>query len=65
VVLGFVEGMIPKRIAKEELGDAEEYMRAPGRTRLQIYLKLVSTVFFVGLNALREVLSSLRGKSAA
>jgi hypothetical protein len=57
--------VVPKRIADEEIGDALELIDRLARERRpkwRIYLKAASAVFFVLLNAIREVSSSLLGK---
>jgi hypothetical protein len=56
---------VPKRLADEEIGDALESIARLARERRpkwQIYLKAASAAFFVLLNALHEVSSSLLGK---
>lgn len=61
----FIDLLLPKRLADEEIGDALELMNRlvqEGRPRWQIYVKGASAVFFVLLNWLREVTSSLLGK---
>jgi len=64
-VFDLIELLVPRRIADEEIGDALELigrLAAEGRPRWQIYLKAASATFFVLLNAVREVSSSLLGK---
>jgi hypothetical protein len=54
--LGFIELLVPKRIADEELGDAAEALLRlieQRRPRWQVYLKVVTTIFWVLLNAFR------------
>jgi hypothetical protein len=61
----FIELLVPKRVADEEIGDALELiarLMREGRPAWQIYLKALSAAFFVLLNGVREVTSSLLGK---
>lgn len=54
--LGFVELLVPKRIANEELGDAAETILRlveQRRPQWQVYLKVVTTIFWVLFNAFR------------
>lgn len=54
--LGFIELLIPKRVADEELGDAMEIivrLVEQSRPAWQIYFKLASTILWVLLNAFR------------
>ena len=65
IVFDFIELLVPKRLADEEIGDALERiarLAREGRPKWQIYVKGASAVFFVLLNWLREVTSSLLGK---
>lgn len=57
--------LVPRRISDEEIGDALELvgqLSQDKRPAWQIYLKVASTIFWVGLSAIREVTSSLMGK---
>jgi hypothetical protein len=54
---------IPSRQADEEIGDALEVISSLD-SRWKIWLKTVSTVFWLFVNALREVTSALYGKPA-
>lgn len=59
-VFSIVEMLVPKRLAREELGDAEEYMHSADRTAGQIFLKMVTTVIWILVNTaryIREVIS--------
>ncbi len=61
----FIELLVPKRVAAEEIGDAMELIARllrEGGPAWQIYLKAITTAFFVLLNGVREVTSSLLGK---
>jgi hypothetical protein len=54
--LGWVERVVPKHVADEELGDALEVigqMVAQRYPRWQVYLKVTATVFWLLVNALR------------
>lgn len=62
-VFELLDAVVPRRLRVEEIGDALEYVNAPGRTALQIYLKAIATTFWVLLNAFREIRSSV-GKRA-
>jgi hypothetical protein len=64
-VFNFIELLVPRRLADEEIGDAMELidrLALAGCPRWQIYLKAASAVLFVLLNAVREVSSSVLGK---
>jgi len=59
-LFGMVEALLPKRLAREELGDALEYIAAnPG---WRAWVKIVSTIFWTGVNAVREWRSAFGGK---
>jgi hypothetical protein len=64
------EVLLPKRVTNEEIGDALELIHRIAndptctRPRLKIFLKTVSTVFFLFLNAFRHFKSSVQGKKA-
>lgn len=57
-VFSWCEALIPKRVADEYFGDALEQME--GQSAVWISLKIVSTLFWVGLAALRELGSVAR-----
>ena len=60
-----IELLVPKRLADEQIGDALEVIHRlarAGRPKWQIYLKAASAMFFVLLNTIREVSSSLLGQ---
>ncbi len=57
--------LMPERIATEDIGDAVEdlYRRiGSGQPAWRIRLKLMTTAFWIGINAIREVVSALKGK---
>jgi hypothetical protein len=58
-----LEAFLPRRIRNEEIGDALEYINAPGRSRSAIYTKTASTVFWVAANAARELMSVAWGRA--
>ncbi|HEY2030782.1 MAG TPA: hypothetical protein VGH20_16410 [Myxococcales bacterium] len=69
VTRGFqmVELLVPKRMRNELIGDALETIDRlvhDGQPIWKIYLKAVSTSFWVMVNAVREIVSGLVGKKA-
>ena len=64
-VFAVVSLLVPKRLAHEELGDAEEYIRRSERRAWEVYVKTVSAVFWVLVNSLGEITSVLWGKRPA
>jgi hypothetical protein len=60
-VFAVLEVIVPKRLAREELGDAEEYINRRGTSSCAIYLKMGTTVFWSLINATRELIGALRG----
>jgi F0F1-type ATP synthase membrane subunit a len=54
---------VPKRLAEEEIGDAREIINGLD-SRLKIYLVVSCTIFWVCINAIREITSALSGKHA-
>lgn len=63
----FVSLLVPKRLANEEIGDAlevitEHFKRSP--KRWPVYLKLVTTIFWIAVNTIRYLLASLKGSKA-
>lgn len=58
-ILGGIAAFVPKRLRNEEIGDALEYLAAADCPRWAIYVKLISTLFWVGVNAIREFRSSV------
>ena len=67
-ILEFVTLLVPRRIAEEEIGGALEqihYLSSLGRPRWQLWLKVVTTLFWVCLNSLREITSAVRGRASA
>jgi hypothetical protein len=62
-VFSIVEAGLPTRLRNEEIGDALEYINAFGRSPLAIYTKLLSTLFWLGVNALRELASAALGRA--
>lgn len=64
-VLDTVSLLVPRRLADEEIGDAlEEIYRLvrEDRPQLKVWLKVCSTVFWIGINSLREIVASLLGR---
>jgi hypothetical protein len=62
---GTIEALVPRRLRNEELGDGLEFIRDLDRPRWQRYLKISSTLFWVAINAVREVVSSALGQKKA
>lgn len=62
-VFSILEALVPTRISNEELGDALETMT--GRGAAWILVKTISTVFWVGVNALRDVSAALLGRAVS
>lgn len=64
-VLDAVSACVPKRLADEEIGDALELitrMETEGRSKFLCWTKVATTVFWVAVNALREIRRSWKGK---
>lgn len=67
VGLELMELVLPKRLAMEDLGDAMEQIARLVQRRepiWKIYLKTASTMFWLAVKALREIISALPGKKA-
>jgi hypothetical protein len=65
-VFDVVSAVVPERIANEELGDALEEMQrrmSCGGATWWVYVKLASTLFWISMNAVREIAAALLGKS--
>src|SRR5262245_52918164 len=45
------QSILPARLCKEELGDAEEYLSLCHRSRWEVVLKVTSTLFWLSINA--------------
>jgi transcriptional regulator with XRE-family HTH domain len=60
-IFSVIEAALPKRLANEELGDALEYIAAHPRG-WRVWVKIVSTIFWTGLNTVREWRSAFGGK---
>jgi hypothetical protein len=58
------EALLPKRIASEELGDAEEFINTPGRPTALRWIKVFSALFWVTVNSLKEVTGTLSRSKA-
>jgi hypothetical protein len=66
-ILDSLSLFVPRRLAEEEIGDALErvqYLARLGRPRWQIWLKVATSVFWVCLNSLREIISAVRGRAS-
>ncbi len=66
-ILCWCEVLLPRRLRQEDLGDAIEDMNrlvASGASGARLVGKAVSTAFFLGLNAIREVVSAFAGKKS-
>lgn len=65
-VLDWLDGLLPRRITGEDLGDAIELISAQQalgrRCGLWFYLKMLSTIFWLIVNAVREVSAAAQGK---
>lgn len=58
--LDLLEALVPRRIANEEIGDAQEYihrMVAAHRPRWMVYLKVATTYFWILTHALAAVIT--------
>ena len=58
--LDLLEALVPRRIANEEIGDAQEYihrMVAAHRPRWMIYLKVVTTYFWILTHSLAAAIT--------
>lgn len=67
VGLELMELVLPKRLAMEDLGDAMEQIARLVQRReptWKVYLKTASTMFWLAVKALREIISALPGKKA-
>jgi hypothetical protein len=64
----FVDLLVPKRISNEEIGDAVECINAmlidPTCKHSRIWLKVVTTWFWVAINGVRNFTSAFMGKKA-
>lgn len=60
-----VEHVVPKRVAGEQIGDALEVIASDihhGRAKAWIALKVASTLFWVMVNATREIVGAALGR---
>ena len=67
-VFSALELVLPKRIVAEEVGDALEVvgrLHQEGSSAWKMYLKLASTVFWISINAVREVSGGILGRKRA
>ncbi len=67
-VFGWLELMIPRRIADEQLGDALEVVHQlvrAGRPRSHIRAKIAATVFWVLIHSIGAVVSGVTGRKGA
>lgn len=65
-VFSLVEALVPSWLAREQIGDAQEVldrMKSEAAPRWLVYAKIVSTVAWVLVNALRELAAAIRGKA--
>ncbi len=63
--LGLAGILLPPRLVKEDLGDAIELLNAlaaAGAPAWVLYAKALSTLFWLAINAVREISSALFGK---
>lgn len=68
LILELAAAFVPQRIANEEIGDALELLamqRVLGGSRWWRAAKVASTLFWVGLAAVREIVASLNGKKVS
>jgi transcriptional regulator with XRE-family HTH domain len=56
-VFDLLEAVLPKRLAREELGDALEYIARLPRGGWRVWTKIASTVIWTSVNAIRELAS--------
>ncbi len=62
-VLEYLTAFVPKRVADEEIGDAlESIHRNANLGRRYVWIKVVSTIVWVVVNAVREMASAILGK---
>jgi transcriptional regulator with XRE-family HTH domain len=61
-LFALAEALLPPRLCREELGDAREFIGDTSRPMLARWVKVVSSLFWVGLNAIREYVGALAGK---
>jgi hypothetical protein len=67
-VLGWLEVIVPRRLNKEDVGDAMEQITAWAsdptcrQVRTKIAIKVASAIVFAGLNTFRYLVASLTGK---
>lgn len=67
-VFSVIELCVPPRISSEEIGDALEVLEslaAAGAPSWKLHLKIASTVFWLGLNVVREVVTAALGRKPA
>jgi hypothetical protein len=60
----FLGLILPRRLWEEDLGDALEHLsmlRRFGAPSWQLRLKVTSTVFWLSLNAVRELMATIQG----
>lgn len=58
----FAECILPARLTNEQLGDAHEFIYRARCTSWERWLKIASTVFWLFINAARELTSALKGQ---
>lgn len=64
-VFAWLAILAPRLVWEQETGDALEVintMQREGRSKLQVTAKIISTVFWVFLNAIREIVGSFTGR---
>lgn len=64
-IFAVVEAFVPARIAREEVGDALEYISQPDCPRWRFWTKVVTTLLWVLVNAFRELTSALLGRKSS
>ncbi len=63
-VFAWLEGLVPKGMSSREIGDAIEVITMRRLMGWSLYRKLASTIFWVAVNAVREVCSAMAGRKS-
>jgi hypothetical protein len=61
-VLATILAFVPHRLAHEEIGDANEAIATRRLTGWRLWVKVVTTIFWVALNVVREGAAAFLGK---
>jgi hypothetical protein len=63
-IFAWVEAALPKRMRNEQLGDALEEINTAGRNSAWIQMKIATTLFWLAINAIGEIMSVPWGRAA-